>query len=128
MAGTVSVTGERIHTANSRVVTDKVTVAWTSDASGDATATLNLHGFLIKVITDPSATAPTDNYDLTLVADGIDMLGGLLADRDTANTEMVYPVVTNASTPIFLAGDHTFTIANAGNAKSGTVYLYIREA
>ncbi len=110
------------------VFTEKVQLDWTSDGSGDASTTINLHGFLIKVVTDPSATAPSDDYDITLVQHGIDMAGGLLLNRDTANTEMVYPVVSGAATPIFLAGDHTFTIANAGATKLGTVYLYLREA
>jgi hypothetical protein len=126
MAGTVTTTRIPI-VSQSGVYTEKVQIDWTSDASGDADATVNLHGFLIKVITDPSATAPTDNYDITLMADGIDQAASLLLDRDTTNTEMVYPVVTGACTPIFLAGNHTFTVANAGNAKLGTVYLYLRE-
>ncbi len=128
MAMSVSALSTRISTANSRVVTDLVTVSWTSAADGSATGTVNLQGFLIKVVTDPGATAPTDNYDISLVQNGIDQLGDLLLNRDTANTEMVYPVVSGACTPIFLAGDHTFTIANAGDSKVGTVYFYIREA
>lgn len=128
MSGTVTAVATKIQTEMSRVFTEKVTVTWTCDASGNATGTVNLQGFLIKAITVPGAAgaAPTDNYDITLVADGIDMAASQLIDRDTANTEMVYPVATSACTPIFLAGDHTFTVANAGNAKSGTVYLYLR--
>jgi hypothetical protein len=112
------------------VITEKIQVDWTSDASGDASGTVRLDGFLIKVITDPAAagSAPSDNYDITLVADGIDMAAGQLVDRDTANNEMVYPVASSACTPIFLAGDHVFTVAAAGNAKSGVAYLYLREA
>lgn len=126
MAGTVTTTRIPI-VSQSGVYTEKVQIDWTSDASGNADATVNLHGFLIKVVTDPGSAAPTDNYDVTLVSDGVDQLASLLVDRDTANSELVYPVASNASTPIFLAGDHTFTIANAGNAKTGTVYLYLRE-
>ena len=127
MAGTVTVTRTPLK-SNQGIIAEKVQIDWLSDASGNADSTVNLHGFLLKAITDPSGSAaPTDNYDITLVADGIDQLGGALADRDTANNEMVYPTATSAQVPIFLAGDHTFTIANAGNAKQGTVYLYLRE-
>ncbi len=130
MAGTVTFLSERIHTGRSNLVTDKITATWTSDASGDATGTIDLQGFLIKVITDPAAggSAPTDNYDITLVADGIDMAGSQLIDRDTANNEMVYPVISGAACPVFLAGSHVFTVANAGNVKGGVAYLYLREA
>jgi hypothetical protein len=127
MAGTVTPTYTKVQGAFG-THTLKTAVAWTSDTSGDATGTINFHGFLIKVITDPGSVAPSDNYDLSLVADGIDQLGGLLVDRDTANNELVYPVVSGASTPIFLAGDHTFTIANAGSTKNGVVYFYLRES
>jgi hypothetical protein len=113
-------------------VVQKFTIDWTSDGSGNATETVNLFGFLLKAVTDPDGTAaPTDNYDITLVQNGVDMVGGILADRDTANNEIVYGLVKNgtdiAPLPPFLAGEHTFTVANAGASKSGRVILYICE-
>ena len=99
---------------------EKVSLAWVSAADGSATATVNIHGFLVKSVTDPSATAPTDNYDITLVQHTADQLAGALADRDTTNGETVIH-----SAPIFLAGDHTFTIAAAGDSKEGTCHFYI---
>lgn len=96
---------------------------WTSDASGDATsAATDVNGFLVKAITDPT-DSPTDNYDITLVQNGGDALGGLLADRDTSNTEVKIPTDV-----IFLAGSHVFTVAAAGNAKSGVCYMYLVES
>ena len=125
----VTFLSERLHGSDRDVKTDKVTATWTSDASGAASGTINLQGFLLKVITDPGSPAPTDNYDITLVADGIDMADGLLLNRDTANVEMVYPVgtTTAACTPIFLSGDHTFTIAAAGSVTAGVCYMYLRQ-
>ncbi len=93
---------------------------WTSDGSGDASVAVNLDGFLVKSVTDPGATAPTDNYDITLVQNTADQLAGALIDRDTANGETVIH-----SAPIFLAGSHTFTVAAAGATKVGTCYLYL---
>lgn len=98
-----------------------ITVPWTSDGSGNYTETIPICGWLVKSVTDPG-NGPTDNYDITLVQNTADQLSGALADRDTTNGE----VVIHAS-PIFLAGDHTFTIANAGASKTGTAYFYILE-
>lgn len=100
-----------------------VTVTWLSDdAAGTASCTVVLNGWLVKSVTDPGAAAPTDNYDITLVQDGGDHLAGALADRDTANTEVVIH-----SSPIWLSGSFTFTIAAAGNAKNGTCYFHLVE-
>lgn len=130
MAGTVTMSRELLG-GGSKVV-QKFTIDWTSDASGNADLTVTLFGFLLKAVTDPGAAAPTDNYDITLIQNGVDMAGGILADRDTANNEIVYGLVKNgtdiAPLPPFLCGDHTFTVANAGNAKSGQCILYLAES
>jgi hypothetical protein len=130
MAGTVTATRDPRSAPRGKHI-DKVNVAWTSDASGNATLSIeNLYGFLLKMVTVPSGSAaPTDNYDITLVDENsIDALAGAGADRDTANTEQVYPTPSGSSIPAFLCGTHTFTVANAGNAKSGTAILYIVES
>jgi hypothetical protein len=65
-------------------------------ATVPATAGPYLNGYLLQVITNPGATAPTDDYDITLTtSDGIDAARGLLANRDTSTTEVVdvnYPL------------------------------------
>lgn len=132
MAGTLTVTRDPRRAPNEGKAIERIIIDWTSDASGNADVSItNLYGFLVKFVTDPAAagSAPTDNYDFTLVDEnGIDALDSKGLDRDTSNTEQVYPVATNAATPVFLCGTHTFTIANAGNAKSGRVVLYTIEA
>lgn len=108
-----------------------VQLDWVSDAGGNATATVSLFGYVQKIVTDPGPAAPTDNYDLTLVQFGVDMLASILLDRDTTNNEIVYGIAKNGTDlsplPIFLVGDHTFTVANAGDTKSGTVYIIMTE-
>lgn len=108
---------------------EKISVAWTCDASGNATGTIeNMYGFIIKAVTDPT-DGPTDNYDITLIDEnGMDALGDALLNRDTTTTEQAYPGVTNASVPVFVCGDHTFTVANAGVSKSGSCVFYMLES
>lgn len=112
--------------ANGVMPIRKIKFAWTSDASGDATGTTtkSYTGELLRLITVPDGTsAPTDDYDITITdEDGVDVLIGQGANRDTANTEQVI-----ASSLGCVANDKlTLTVANAGNAKKGTVYLYVR--
>jgi hypothetical protein len=127
MPGTLTVTRiPKVSTSGRE--SEIVQIDWLSDASGDASVSVNLHGFLVKAVTDPGSAAPTDNYDITLMQYGVDAAASLLIDRDTTNSEQVYPNVTGAAVPLFLVGDHTFTIANAGNAKNGTVYLFLVES
>jgi len=105
----------------------KCTWAWTSDASGNVSGNTKQlpYGYVIRVETDPGSTAPTDNYDVTLLdTGGIDIIQGVGADRDTANTE-----TTNFSSPLWHDGSRVvdLTIANAGNAKVGVLTLWIRQ-
>lgn len=130
MAMSVTATYKRRH--QTRIVT----VDWVSAADGSASGTIDLEGTIEKVVTNPGATAPTDNYDITLVdAEGHDVAEGALANRDTANTESAYPVkeITVGGTgtdrvarPAFHSGPVTFTVANAGDSKVGRAVIYQR--
>ena len=96
-------------------------ITWTSSDTGDATGTVTLDGAIVRVVTNPGATAPTDNWDLTIIdADGIDILATEGLNRDTATSEQIFPT----NTP-FHNGDVTVTIANAGDTKDGVVTLYM---
>jgi hypothetical protein len=130
MAGTLTVTRDPRQAPNEGRQYERVVIDWTSDASGNADVSIaNLYGFLIKLVTDPGSTAPTDDYDITLMDEnGIDALAGAGMNRDTSTTEQVYPTATSAAIPVFLCGTHTFTVANAGNAKVGKAVFYIAES
>lgn len=131
-AGTVTVT-EQKHTSVRVTVID-----WVSGTDGDAgtaTGTFEVDGEILKVVTNPGATAPTDDYDITLVDDdGHDVAEGTLGNRDTANTEVVYPfkelTLTDTANaviyPLAHSGTLTFTLANAGAAKVGSCKVYWR--
>lgn len=45
--------------------------------------------YLYHVKTNPGTSAPTDEYDITLMVDGEDIAGGLLADRSATATQTV---------------------------------------
>lgn len=118
----------------------RVIVDWTSDGSGAVTATTRkVVGTLVKVQTDPGATAPTDNYDIAIAdSEGVNVLATIqnttaLGTRDTANTEETYLHLLNAdTTPIGIAAyplvcdTLSISVANAGSAKVGQIILYYR--
>lgn len=110
MAGTVVLTSRSdqgvIHRA---VITCTADVAAaTYPATTLASLGLSPEGTLLALVTNPGATAPTDNYDITLIdGDGLDRLFGYGLNRDTANSELVRP-----NSPISKGETLTLTLAN----------------
>jgi hypothetical protein len=106
----------------------KIKCAWLSDDATGAvsgTTTNYYDGRFIGACTVPglAAAAPTDNYDIAVSdADSVDIALGALANRDTANTEYV----AEASMAGTAQSKLTVAVTNAGNTKTGTLYLYIR--
>ena len=106
-------------------------VAWTSGTGGDVNlftcpTDMDITGWIHEIETDPDGTtAPTDNYDITLVnANGRDVAGGALANRDTAVTEVVKPVVNSIQQKAINDGILTITITAAGDTKKGELLIY----
>lgn len=107
--------------------------AWTSDSGGSANGTLtrSINGRVLMIVTDPDGgAAPTDNYDGVILDEhGLDVAAGYLANRDTANTERVIPMLETLLTsnygrqPVF-NGTLELQITNAGNAKKGVIRMY----
>ena len=135
MAGTTSTSrslGNFGITASKRY--KAVTVSFTGDAS-DGTVpdtTLNdMCGYIMKIVSNPGSTAPTDNWDFVLNdSDGVDVLGGAGANRDTTNSEQVYPTVSGAAIPIWLPyGSYTLVISGNSNASAtGTITIYLADS
>jgi len=95
MAGSTTLTHYTIGHVR-RVVVDFVADA--ADGTVPDTLLPSIEGRLMELTTNPGGTAPTDNYDITLIdAEGVDRLQGLGANRDTANTESL-PLVYSGST------------------------------
>lgn len=119
-AGTVTVTEERVGPVQ------KVRFDWTSSAAGaaDLQTAHAYNGAIERLVTIPDGVAaPTNLYDVAVNdEDGTDVLMGAGADRATATTEQVL-----ASSLGVVANDKLYLhVTNAGNAKAGTVIVYIR--
>ena len=132
---------------------DTWTIAWQSHTDGTYTnynTVWSVNGYVFTIVTDPGAaasctaagapwacctgsgagatcTAPGDDYDITLLdADGVDVLGGEGADRDTANTEQIVPKIGNTYGTRYVNGPLTLTISGLDSAVDvGEVIIYI---
>lgn len=108
-----------------------ITLTVTADASAATvpdTALPAFEGRLLAIETNPGTTAPTDDYDITVIdAHGFDVLQGVGANRDTANTEKAAIVFSSTSVhPVIDEADAlTFKIANnAVNSATIVVVIY----
>ena len=115
---------------------NRISFAWSSNASGDASGTtLALTGQILGIITVPSATAkPTKDYDLYLkgpkdLTCKFDAFNGLGLNRSSATTEAFSPTMntgTYRTQAMPVDGTYTLVVDNAGATKSGTVIMFLR--
>ena len=88
------------------------------DGSFAATA-LNhpIDGFLLRLVTNPGATAPTTLYDITLVDDaGSDVLQGVGMDRSATDTEDAPIVYAGTANHPAVSPSETLTLTIANQA------------
>lgn len=127
-AGAVTQTLERIAGTNISILT----FAWTADsADGSVPDTVTTDAItaaikgmgVIEVRTTPGTTNPTAAYDIVINnADGLDLMGGALADRSATAAEAAF---SNSTTG---AIDSALTLGISGNSvksATGTVKLII---
>lgn len=102
---------------------------WISDGSGDVELAINskMNGFILALVTDPGAAAPTTLYDITIEDDkGVDILGGVGADRSATAVEAVaVPLDSGLPRPIS-TDSFTFKVTNAGDTKAGLVQIFMK--
>ena len=101
----------------------KIKFTWQSatDGSGALATAFGYYGEVLALYTDPGATAPTDNYDITVTdEEGYDVMQGAGANRDTANNETAVPTAKSVA-----FGKLTLNLANCGDAKQGVAILYV---
>lgn len=136
MAGSLTITDQVSVDRASRPVR-KVTLAWTSSAGGAVSGNLTdyLSGALVRVVFIPGSggVQPTDLYDVVLLdGSGLDLLAGQGANLSQSSTTHVCPGVplkdgtTTSTTQVQIDDQLELQVANAGNAKQGTVVLYLR--
>ena len=131
LVGLVYAVGSITTTGPTKVSSHVYTISytWTGDASGNVTAAAGpaIDGHVLFVVTDPGTTAPTDNYDLTLVdSDSVDVMGGELANRDTANSEQAMPKIGSSYGKRYVKGTLTLNVSNNTQASAnGSVKVYI---
>lgn len=120
-----------------RLPVQSVSLRWTSDADGNVSGarTARLNGTLVRVVFKPDGapTQPTNAYDVTLLDErGVDLLageGGDLANNATTQLAPALPHTDGTTTHLAAPAvddELELVIANAGNARRGTITLYLR--
>lgn len=115
---------------------EKVTVSFVASSTDGSVpdTSIALSGRVTKIVTNPGSTAPTSNYDITLVDpddSALDVLAGAIINRHTTTTEQVYPLIagspgTVSAVPVFLAGTYTLKLANNSvNSATGDIHFYL---
>ncbi|MGE3856992.1 MAG: hypothetical protein AB7G21_08565 [Dehalococcoidia bacterium] len=126
MAGSVTVTTTELPGGIT-----KYSIAWLSDAigavSGNAVALKAGTQLQAGFTPDAAGTQPTDAYDATMTdTNGVDILGGTGANLSNATATVAVPAVSTYFRRYLEAGNYTPVIANAGNAKGGTIVLLVQ--
>jgi hypothetical protein len=129
MAGTLTVTSSQL-----RGGVTKYTLLWLSTAGGAVSANsfpVRVGELLqVKFVPDGGGTAPSDLYDVTLVdTDAVDVLAGAGANLSGTLSSIKIPSFgTTTLYRYFHDGSQNLdlVVANGGNAKGGTVYLWVR--
>lgn len=103
---------------------------WTSDASGNVSGipVIVRGGWIrqIQFVPDGGGTAPTALYDVTLLdANGVDLLAGAGADLSATVSKITTPGASAIFLDTSLNTSISPTVANAGNAKGGLIYIWI---
>lgn len=107
-----------------------ITITWIAHTDGTLTAkafsdvfTQDIPANIQYAVTDPGSPAPTDNYDITVTdANGNDIFGGELTNRDASASESVEPAIPYIRVNL---KDLTFNLSgNSENAATGVVKIY----
>lgn len=106
-------------------------ISWQADAAGafaDTALDHPINGRILLVDTAPGGTAPDDNYDIDLLnAEGVDVMGGALDNRDDTLTERVQPEVAGVTYEAPVRGCLTLNISgNAVNDSQGNIFIYFK--
>jgi len=121
MAGTITVTDYalgNIHVLSCACVADAAAATFPD------TVLPRVEGILWDLETNPGATQPTDDYDVTVIdAEGHDVLESAGLNRDTLNTEKVPIVYQQTATHPSVDATDVLTLKIANNAVNSAVTL-----
>jgi len=103
---------------------------WTAHTDGsftNATTRWAVDGYVFMVIVNPGSTAPQANYDVTLLdSDGMDIMGGELANLSATVTAQFVPKINTVYGTRFVRGPLTMTLSgNNVNGAVGEIIIYI---
>lgn len=110
----------------------RILMAVTADASGGSVDNVdtekNIDGEVLFVVTDPGATVPTNDYDITLAdSQGCDILGSEGDNRSSTTTQQAMLKIGNHYGPRYVEGPLTLGISgNSVNSALINVYIYFR--
>lgn len=107
----VAVEEQRIgHNVRKKILT---ITADSGDGSVPSTS-FGLRGWIFMVVTNPGDTVPDANYDIVLNdADGLDIMGGTLANRSDTLTQQAFPILVGTTYgERFVDGQLTLVISN----------------
>ena len=119
--GTCSISEETLYSVKSLVF------QWTANSTGTVTSestAAHLSGECLMLATVPGTATlqPSDQYDVAVLdSNSLDILTGSGANRSNVNTEYVRKANLGA-----VNDSLTLSITNAGDSKTGAVYLFIR--
>ena len=113
-----------------------LTVTWTADSGNASVTSTNIlalsdcqytRGYITRIVTNPGATGPTDDLtDVTLLdADGVDVTGGALQNRDNTDSEIAYCLAPDGATIVYPYVVDTLTLAVANNAVNSAVQAVV---
>jgi hypothetical protein len=118
-----------VHSINHKM--HRLTIEWKATGTGtfvDAVIPHRIDGRILCVDTNPGpgAVAPQDDYDIYLKNDdGIDVMGGALTNRDTANSERALPLLGTTAHEAVVEGCLTLSISGNNVADAiGTIKIY----
>jgi hypothetical protein len=113
----------------------RVIATFTSDASGNASATTRaVGGRLVKGTLDPGSPTPTSGWDVTITDEsGVNVLSKCdtpFENGDTNTSLEFYPLLKSAALVVqpvapLVGGPLTIAVSNAGDSKAGRVILHI---
>ena len=106
-------------------------VSWVADDTDGSVpagqSPSDIFGFVVRVVTNPGATAPTADYDITIAdEDGCDILGGEGSDRSASDSEQIIPALGNSFGPCYVNSKLTLNLSNNSvNSAVGDVIVYV---